>query len=398
MSALLWLVALATALAQAPSLSRDDVVRAVLDHNPSLRADLARIEVARTDPMHIRSLPDPRLSLGTAPLSLTGERPGVSVALSQALPPPGSLRSHAAVAHAMHRATQAEAQDRRLELAVQGAVAFDELWRREQVVVLLGEHERLLTSLRDAVQRRYEAGGSGLSAVLEARSALLALSRERDEAAAQVVAARARLNALMGRPADAALALSTPALAEVLVDPQTRPDEEAAEARVESAQAQLRRAHRDNGPGLAFNTQYSSMWAGAEHRWMVGMAMDLPVYRRQRSARLTAATAARTLAEEEQRALADAVGAEQVAAQALYDSALRSLSTLTEDEEPLASARLAAVQDDYQAGRADLSAVLAAARAQVAVQLERARALSLAHARQAELLAARGHLPLQEVP
>src|SRR5258705_324849 len=86
------------------------------------------------------------------------------------------------------------------------------------------------------------------------------------------------------------------------------PQRDAADARVRAAEANVGGAKRAYYPDVELMASYDSMWDMPEHRWMVGVGIEVPIQRGKRSAQVDAAEArvaqARALAER----AADAIG------------------------------------------------------------------------------------------
>ena len=56
-----------------------------------------------------------------------------------------------------------------------------------------------------------------------------------------------------------------------------RPELQAAKARIEGAESMLGLAKREYYPDLTLRGSYNSMWAQPDHRFMVGLSINLPI-------------------------------------------------------------------------------------------------------------------------
>src|SRR5207237_7271760 len=97
----------------------------------------------------------------------------------------------------------------------------------------------------------------------------------------------ARLNGLLHRdpaatlpPPPAELAVPAgPATVDVLARDavEARPQRSAAEARLRAGETRVRIAERAYYPDFELMGSYDSMWDIPEHRWMVGIGIDVPI-------------------------------------------------------------------------------------------------------------------------
>ena len=398
MFVLFWLLACASALAQGQPLTHDDVVRAVLDHNPALHAARARARLAATDPAHAPSWDDPVLDASVAPLTFAqpGTTPGVVVGLTQKVPPLGSIASHHTVAHLHASSVQLEVDALDIVFAVNAATVYASVWQLDRTLEALHEHERLMDDVIGTLRARYETGQASLADVLEAEAEAMDIGISVVGAKAERTAAKAALNGLMSRSATDGLTVAEGLPTRTPAPAVDRLEVRAARRRVASAEALAVSAHRDNGSGFSVMARYSTMWQNPGHRLMVGGAFALPVYRGERRARILAAAESLSLAKADLQSVEDTVFVEVVAAQALYDGALATVQ-LREERHTLAQRRLTAVRDAYITDRTPLSAVLRAARGAIEAELDVARAQAQVHVRACELDGARGRLPLLDV-
>src|SRR5262245_32049234 len=101
------------------------------------------------------------------------------------------------------------------------------------------------------------------------------------------------LNRLLHRKADAALPPS-PARLVVARSADTvreHPRQAAAAARMRARQADIEHADRAFYPDVEVMGSYDSMWDTWQHRWMIGIGIEIPLQRGKRSADLERARA-----------------------------------------------------------------------------------------------------------
>lgn len=396
-----WLASMALAgpdLDFGPTVSRDELVHSVIARNPALEAAEAAVTAARARIRASGAWPEPRIGASLAPLSLGGHATGWGVELAQALPlsgRPGLERTMARV-----RAARAE-QDLaavRLELAHATSELFDDWWLVERALELARVHVERLEELERSVRDRYVVGRAPEAAVLTAEVERLRLEREILALAARRDGTLAALNALLHREVDAPLAppeapsepRTTPPSADLPVD---WPDLRSIQASAELARVQERLARRAWTPDPMLMTEYSNMWPHEDHRWMVGLSVDVPVAVGARHGAVDAARAERAAAEARlARALDDAM-AEQHRSWLEADAARRAWELLAGRLVPVAAQRTDAARIAFEADRLDFQDLVEAERALLEAELAAHTALADHHRALAALAAARGELP-----
>jgi outer membrane protein TolC len=277
-------------------LKAEDVVRTVLERNPSLQQMEAAWAAARTRYAQATSFDDPMLSFQFAPASIASDETNFSqvTELSQALPYPGkrSLRGRQADEEA--DAAGYDVVDWRLRLTEAAWMAFGDYFEADRTIAINQQSIELLTQFRQLVADRYELKQATLQELEQATVELgmrreLALSLERRR---QV--ARARLNTLMHRAPDAALPAPPPQMAVSEVLPPAvelrsraiaaRPDLRALERRIAAEEAAVELAMREVFPDFTLAASYDSMWDIEQQRASIGVAVNLPIRRDRRRA------------------------------------------------------------------------------------------------------------------
>jgi cobalt-zinc-cadmium efflux system outer membrane protein len=277
-------------------LARDGFVRAVLAANPSVeaarqgwRAALARVRQAG-------AFDDPMVDVSAAPLSIGSShaRFGYEVGIRQQLPWFGKRALERDVMVAEAAASASDLETTRRELAMTAVLLYDEYYVTSRSLEINAQHVALLQSLRAAATAQLETGRGSTHDALQAEAELTHLERDAAmlEADRDVVASQ--MNELLHRRSDAPLPppvreLNTRdgpprANAKQLEQDAISHRSEIAAAR-SHARAQIAKAQaaaREQYPSISVSTSYSSMWDMPEHRWMVGVGLNVPWPNEQR--------------------------------------------------------------------------------------------------------------------
>jgi outer membrane protein, heavy metal efflux system len=395
--------------AGAATLSRDALVRAVLERNPTVRAarEAWRAALARF-PQEIAP-PDPMLGYGVAPGALGGRQRGDGhrVELRQPVPFPGKLRLRGEVALAEAEAAAHDHDAARLRLATAASLLYDDYYLVARALEVNAHHRALLGDLGAVARSRYESGEAPLGAPLRAELELADLEREAAALEAESGVTRAQLNALLHRAPELALPSAPARLA--ALDPGEvdaaaesasalagRPELRAAEARIRAGDAAVAAAERAFLPDFAVSAAYDGLWEEAALRPFVGVEVELPLQVGRRRAALAEAEALRDRARSERASLESevrtsvAIGAERVRA------ARRTLALTRERLLPAARDALAAARAAFETGQETLGEVLESEEALRELELAEHRALAELDRTATELRSATGALPLPE--
>lgn len=361
-------------LAELAVLSPEALARAALMRNSGPAAARAGAEASAAAAVSAGALMDPMLTLELAPVSaFTPPVPfGGTVKLSQRLPFPGQLAlQEKAAGHDARAATLAVAELER-ELRARAYTLFADLHTAERALAVNEAHERLLIDLKSTAEARYAAGAAPQADALQAEVMLAELAAERVELASRRRVVRVQINALLQRPPTAPVPPTPETLDPEFTRLAPEPDADAVlaahpqltslSARVEAADARVTRAQRGWLPQLELMASYSSMWMDPEHRFMIGLGIELPVQQAPRRAQVAEARAMarRMRAEVEgQRAM---VAAELEEQRLMAREASDRLRVLRERLVPAATSRLDSVRAGYLTGRAEFDTVIEAER------------------------------------
>lgn len=395
----------ANLFAESTELDRGALIASVLARNPDvdaaregLRAALAEVDIAT-------GLDDPMVSYEVAPLSVAGDAPfGQRVEIRQPLPFPGKRRLAGEAALAMAEAEAAEIEMVRLELAQMASEMYDEYYVVARALAINEHHGALMAEMKESAEAQYVAGRGSQQDPIQAEVELAELEIERLGLETQRAEIVAQLNGLLHRspgatlpppPAELVLAEVPDGTSEELqaLALERRPQRDAAEARVRAAQAEIAVAKRDYYPDFELMAGYDSMWDMPEHRWMVGVMIEVPLQRGKRRAAVEKAEAETSKMRFEDERLVDEIRVEVARA---YERVVEAKQLVEVHEKTL----LPAVRDQLDAARAgftsaqnDFNSVVEAEENLREAELELEMARAEVSRRQAVLARAVGVVP-----
>lgn len=385
-----------------PALERDELVRSVLTQNPDLQAARAAWEAAGARPAQARAWSDPMVSYMAAPGSFTSRDVGVghTLRVSQRFPFSGRLALAGDAAEAEAEAARGDWEAVRLRLAAEASQLYDAYALTARALSINDAHRALVKELRGASEAQYRAGRGSLQDPLQAEQELAHLERDRIGLEAEQARVKARLNGLLHRAPEAPLGQPPDTLAPVEVpdDGRTRPEAEAAAARILAAEATRGVAGRAWLPDVEVMGEYSSMWMEPAHQWMVGVGLEVPLQVGRRAAAIQEADATLRRARAQAEAVQDAVAVEVADARLAVAAARADVGVLQERLLPLARERLEAATSGLSTGRNAFIDVIDAARALRDADLSLAEARATLQQRAAELARASGLLPIGGTP
>jgi outer membrane protein TolC len=227
---------------------------------------------------------------------------------------------------------------------------------------------------------QYTAGHASQQDPIEAHTHILELERERLMLEKQQRIAIVMLNRLLHRKPDAELpppparlvvAASTPAEAG-----HAHPKQVAASARIRARQADLDEANLAFYPDFEVMGSYDSMWNTWQHRWMIGIGIEIPLQRGKRRADLERARAEKAKAAAELSSVTSTLEEGRERARREVDEATKSLDLYEKQLLPTARERIDAALAGFTAGQNPFSTVVMAEHAlrDVELAIERTRA------------------------
>lgn len=390
--------------ASQPRLEREALVRAVLERNPNLQAAREAWRAAAARPAQVRSLEDPTVSYGVAPLSIgSGVDFGQELEVSQMLPYPGKRRARSAVAEAEADTAREQYRAARLELAMAAALGFDDYYRVHRALEINAEHRRLLDELHQIATARYAAGLVPQQEPLQAEVEAAELMHRDVQLRAERTMVTARINALLHRRPDSEL----PPPPDTLPEPPplgvsgdleeaalaARPEIAARAAEVRAREAEVEMARLERKPDFGVMSSYNSMWTDKEHRLMVGASVSLPVRKERLEAARIEAEARLAQARSELAGMEDEVRSQVRESVARITEALHLLELYESRLLPASRDQIRAGRAGYVSGQSGFLSVLEAERSLRRVELGHQEALTALYQRRAELERALGRIP-----
>jgi outer membrane protein TolC len=284
-------------------------VEQVLARNPSLAQMVAAWQAASARYPQVTSLEDPMFEGTIGPGTIAPDDPGVNFAyrleVSQKIPFPGKRRLRGANALAEASAAGHDLDDMRLQLIESARDAFYEYYLAERALEVNGRTLDFLERYRKNAATRYERGLVPLQDVVQAR---VEIGREQDRRLTLEETRRvavARINTLMHLPPDNPLPPPPGRLSPGDGPPDVgelraaalarRPDLKALADRVRAEEASLALACKDFYPDFEpffmYDRFMGNMPDNKDLASMLGVRMNLPVYREKRYAAVAEAEA-----------------------------------------------------------------------------------------------------------
>jgi outer membrane protein TolC len=361
-------------------LNVEALIEQVLARNPTLAQMVAAWQAATARYPQVTSLEDPMFAATIGPGTISPDDPGVELAYrleaSQKLPFPGKLRLRGENAQAEASAAERDVDDMRLQLVESARTAFYDYYLVDRALEVNDESLRLLRDFRKSAQTRYETGLVPEQDVLQAD---VEIGREQDrrlelEQMRQVTVAR--INTLMHLVPDSPLPPTPKQLgaAETVPDPQTlratalahRPDLQALTNRIAAEEASLRLAHKEFYPDFEAVFMYDRFMGNVSDNrdlaTMVGVRLNLPVYRQRRYGAVAEAEARIAQRRAELARLTDQVSFQVQEAYARLQRSARSVALYRDTILKAAEANVKAAQSAYVTGKIPFLSLIEAQR------------------------------------
>jgi cobalt-zinc-cadmium efflux system outer membrane protein len=287
------------------TLTAEDVVRIVIERNPTLdqmRASAAAL-VARYP--QATSLDDPMLSFNTAPGSAwSGANTDYAarVEISQKFLSPGKRGLKGTAARAEAAAAAEDVEDARLQLSEASRSALADYYLALKGSVVAEENAKLLREFRQNAETRYKNGQGPQQDMLQADVEIARLEERVVSLRRARLVAIAKLNTLMHLPADGLLpppaefgaSVALPDVTRLRELAAERPDIRAAVSRIAAEEATLALAQKQYNPDFETMAAYDGFWQGANNRslqWQVGARVNIPLQYGRRNAAVDEARA-----------------------------------------------------------------------------------------------------------
>lgn len=390
-------VSVLPAAAQAPSqqpaapaqrtLTLERAVALALRHNPDLAAAAREQEAAEGAVEQSGVFPNPELELSQDNFGNTRKRDAgdltTSLQISQRLELGGKRAARVRVAESALDAAVQERRARRAEVLARVKQAFYDLLASQQRELLAPESAQLAGQVAAAVARRVQAGKASPVEETKARLAASSARVEREQAKRELVAARARLAALLGD--DAPHAVYAEGDLEQL---DSLPDFDLLASRVRASPALARWASElaqrrasveaeraKSVPDITVRAGVTRFSVFDDQAYMIGISVPLPLFDRNRGA-IIESNRRLDRALEERRSAQARLLAELADVYQRTAAVAAEVQALRDDILPGAKSAFDAAAKGYELGKFGILDVLDAQRTLFQARLQHLRALA----------------------
>ena len=275
----------------------EDLVKELIENNPSIRAAQYRLDAATKRPSQMSTLPEPKLSFTNFGVGHPFSRLGASdfayqgFGFSQELPYPGKLalageeaRREADSEREMYRAVV-------LEAVAQLKTAYYEWFGVVKAIEITRKNKDLLQRFERIARARYAVGKGLQQDVLKAQVEESTLAQQLEILAQKKATLEARIRSLLnserplGRPADVRLSPLAIGLEDLLsaLDREA-PRLKAQQAMIDSRAVAIERSKKEYLPDFGVSFQWQKTGAPFRDYYMATAEMKVPLYfwRKQR--------------------------------------------------------------------------------------------------------------------
>jgi cobalt-zinc-cadmium efflux system outer membrane protein len=362
----------------APGATVDTLLARVRNFNPELAAAALEREAAVAKIYPAGALDDPMVNLsrdqGFRQWLFTG---------SQDFPLWGKRDLRRGVAEANAAAAAGRADSVNADLEEQTKVVFSQYYQADQAIRVTLEIHSLLHTLAESVRARYAQGLGSQSDAIRAELERTRLEPELSALERDEEGAKAKINALIGRPADAELASpralrKLPAAASLKLDAlmararSGNPSLATARAEIEAAEGERRLVDKSSYPDVTLTLGGNDL-AGIGTRVTGGVGIKVPLQWGVREAQTREASAKKGAAQLRQEAATLKIGSELRSALASLSRAQRTGDLLEHGLSQQSDVAYRSALASYQQGRGDLTSILDAARRRLEVRLDTLR-------------------------
>jgi len=359
----------------APGATVDDLLARVRRFNPELAAAALDREAAVAKIYPAGALDDPMISLSRD----QAFRQTLFTA-SQDFPLWGKRDLRRGVAEANAAASAGRESSVTAELEEQTKVVFSQYYQADQALRVTREIHSLNRTVADSVRARYAQGLGSQSDAIRAELERTRLEPEVSALERDEEAAKAKINALIGRPADTKLApprelRKLPPAASLKLDAlmararSSNPMLATVRSEIEAAEGERRLVDKSSYPDVTLTLGGDDL-AGVGTRVTGSIGIKVPLQWGVREAQAREATAKKGAAQLRQEAVSLKIESELQSALASLARAQRTGDLLEHGLGQQSEAAYNSALASYQQGRGDLTAVLDAARRRLEVRIE----------------------------
>jgi outer membrane protein TolC len=354
-----------------------DAVRLATERRAEIEAARARARAGEARPTTASALEDPMISPSLDHLPFMFGGADVSFTIEQRIPlsPIRQHRRESALAD-LER-LRADTNRTRLDVGLEAANAFLMLQERRRMTDLLREQLTFARDVVNAADARYAGGTGPQSDVLRAEVEVARIEARLAQAAGQIRAGEAMLNASLGNDPETPvpdLVIPTldgrlPAWTDLKTQLAARPELVAARADITRAEAEVQVMRDMYKPMATIRT--GPAYTMAEGRgWMAMVGLSIPIWRSKLRAGVAEAQAMNQMSEAELRAMTRMVEGEAAAALNELQASIDQQAAIRDNVLPRARVALDPALAGYAAGRLPLVSVIESIQALWSVQAE----------------------------
>jgi outer membrane protein TolC len=383
--------------AQGGALDVESLVAEVLARHPDIRSAAAAWRAAAARYPQEIALDDPMFGFLLGPNSWGDPTVESAYMLeaSQKLPWPGKRRLRGNVARAEANAAYFDVGEQRLQIAEAARLAYYDYFLADRRLAVLADSTNLLRDFREIARVKYESAEVEQQDVLLADVELAELDERRVELERASRVAEARINTLLLLPPEAPLPPppdELPLRERTAAGPELqglalaqRPELAAQAARIRAERYAVALACREFYPDLEVMARYDAFWQEEPLRPMVGMNVNVPIYREKRWAAVREARARVAREQSELESRINELAFQVESALARVQQSERTLAIYRERLVPTARLSIESARASYVSGTLDFLRLVESQRQFLDIQDRYYMALAEYHQRLAEL-------------
>jgi outer membrane protein TolC len=285
----------------------EQLVSKALIHHPSLTAAQQKITRLQAKVPQEHALPDPKARISAGNLAETAAGQVSTMAgLEQQIPFPGKRRAKALAAQKEADAGRAELDNLKLRIAERVRFAYWDYYLAHQNQRISRENKEVLQTVQEIVQARVKANQGTQADLLRIATEVSKVDQQLITARQQISSTKARLNALLNRPAGSRLPYpkrsSAPSSSNlnwlIARAESSHPSVKAGQARLTAFEHRLHKARLDAYPDFLIGAQHArvsnsglSPVANGDDQTMLTLGITLPLWQKPRRAKIREANA-----------------------------------------------------------------------------------------------------------